>query len=94
MLVQLQWMEIKRSLKHFHFHGRKCLRRYIDNDDFLKYILVIPCFCHRINCTCKSAYRKCEELKEAVDMLREIAVECKEHPADVLDVCPSVQLTR
>ena len=85
----------KAQLKALSFSWKKSLRRrYIDHDDFLKHILVNPCLCHRINCAYKSAYRNCEELREAVDMLREIAVECKEHPADVLDVCPSVQLTR
>lgn len=50
-----------------------------------------PCLCHWINCGYKSVYRKCEELKEAVDMLRGFAAECKDHLADVLDVCPGVQ---
>lgn len=85
----------KAQLKALSFTWKKSLRnRYIDHDEFLKHILVNPCLCHRINCAYKAAYNKCDELKEAVDMLREIAVECKDHPADVLDVCPSVQLTR
>lgn len=83
------------QLKALSFTWKKSLRnRYIDHDEFLKHILVNPCLCHRINCAYKSAYGKCEELKEAVDMLRGIAIECKNHSADVLDVCPSVQLTR
>ena len=83
------------QLKALSFSWKDSLRnRYVDHNDYIKHILVNPCLCHRINNSYKSAYRNSEKLKEVVDNLRTLAKLCREHPADVLDVCPSVQLTR
>ena len=68
--------------------------RYVDHNEFIKHILANPCLSHRINNSYKLAYSKSKELKKIVVILRSLAAACKEHAADVLDVCPSVQLTR
>ena len=85
----------KAQLKALSFDWRDSLRnRYIDSDDFIKHILVNHCLCHRINNAYKRAYNLSPELKTVVDHLRQLSEDCRKRPEDVLDTCPSVQLTR
>ena len=85
----------KAQIKALSFEWRDSLRwRYIDTNDFIKHILVNHCLCHRINNSYKAAYKKSTSLKTIVDHLRDLSRQCRNHPEDVLDVCPSVQLTR
>ena len=83
------------QLKALSFNWKNSLRnRYIDSKGILKHIIVNNCLCHRINNCYKKAYSKDDDLKTAVDYIRDVSRQCKENISDVLDVCPSVQLTR
>ena len=83
------------QLKALSYDWNDSLRhRYIDDKDILKHLIVNKCLCHRINNCYKCSYSHNEHLKQAVDYMRQIAAECRDNIGYVLDICPSVQLTR
>ena len=83
------------QLKALSFEWDGSLRnRYIDDSEYIKKILVNHCLCHKINNAYKHAYDKSDDINSLVDSIREVADICREHIADIKEVCPSVQLTR
>ena len=83
------------QLKALSFEWEDSLRnRFIDENEFIKKILINHCLCHRINNSYKAAYGNNIELKVVVDNLRDLCNKCRSNPEDVLSLCPSVQLTR
>ena len=83
------------QLKALSFEWNDSLHhRYIDEKGILKHLIINKCLCHRIHNCYKSAYSHNEELKQVVDYIRGIAIECRANINHVLDICPSVQLTR
>ena len=83
------------QLKALSYDWNDSIRhRYIDEKDILKHLIINKCLCHRINNCYKCSYSHNEHLKQAVDYMRQIAVECRDNICYVLDICPSIQLTR